>query len=157
VPKQLLLLIGGMVVASMVVAAALIAFVLPSDILEPTTAQRAEEAAQAEAEEAEGEGDGEADEDGDGSVGDAEPGGEDTGDLHQEELERGRADVSRRQASGQGARSSTSSSTSRRVTAAFVAAPSGEPRRARPELSGPRCRHASLRTTVPVLPASRRR
>lgn len=110
-PKQLLLIIGGLVLASCLVVAGLIAFLLPPDILAPTTAERAEEREAAEAEaEAGTEGDddgGRTGEDGSepdapgqedldatedapggggptdgGTDGDAaEPGGEDTGEI----------------------------------------------------------------------------
>jgi flagellar biosynthesis/type III secretory pathway M-ring protein FliF/YscJ len=104
VPKQLLLMIGGLIVASMIAVAGLLAFVLPSDIFEPTTAQRAEEAAEEEAEAEEGADEDDAADTGEGTdaleqdpaedapgtgtddetVGEAEPGGEDTGEVEQE-------------------------------------------------------------------------
>jgi hypothetical protein len=65
VPKQLLLLIGGLTLASVLVVAALVAFLVPPDVFEPSTEDLAEEqeAAEAEAEaEDDGEGEGEDDE-----------------------------------------------------------------------------------------------
>jgi flagellar biosynthesis/type III secretory pathway M-ring protein FliF/YscJ len=94
VPKKLLLMIGGMVLASVLLAVGLIVFLLPPGVFEPTTAERAEEqeAAQAEQEATGNEGDQAEDAPGGGDTVDAdsdaaEPGGEDTGEVRQEELD----------------------------------------------------------------------
>lgn len=96
-PKQLLPLIGGMVLVSLLVVAGLIAFIVPSDVLAPSPSERAaeQEAAQAELDEgAENVGEdtpgAEAAEDapggGEGDRNDeaADPGNEDTGDVREE-------------------------------------------------------------------------